>query len=159
MMQKVEGWPVVLPDDDGIRPAGKPNECFYCGSKIGELHAEDCVCVYAFNRYDVYEQDPDTRKRGRLIGHWDHYDPWFWDSEKCDFHKNRSSWCKANAENIVFLEPTFAQWYEEQSAKEGTCVCPFLQFEYNQTVNDGPFVELREPDAPEQIMINLSKPA
>lgn len=27
----------------GIRPAGKPDRCFYCGSLSGEQHRHDCV--------------------------------------------------------------------------------------------------------------------
>lgn len=29
--------PIVKKDDTGIRPAGKPDECFYCHSKVGEI--------------------------------------------------------------------------------------------------------------------------
>ena len=31
--------------DDGIRPAGKQDECFYCNSKIGEKHQSDCHMI------------------------------------------------------------------------------------------------------------------
>lgn len=37
--------PLVLPNDDGISPAGRPDECFYCLQKVGTPHGEDCVCV------------------------------------------------------------------------------------------------------------------
>ena len=37
--------PLVHPQDDGIRPAGLPDECFYCKQKIGNPHLEDCVAV------------------------------------------------------------------------------------------------------------------
>jgi hypothetical protein len=37
--------PLVLPNDDGIRPAGNSDECFYCNQKIGTSHKEDCVCL------------------------------------------------------------------------------------------------------------------
>ncbi len=30
--------------DHGPRPAGKPDECFYCYEKVGANHKEDCVC-------------------------------------------------------------------------------------------------------------------
>ena len=43
--QAPENWPLVDPKDDGIRPAGKPDECFYCNSKVGKPHGHDCVCV------------------------------------------------------------------------------------------------------------------
>lgn len=30
-------------DADDARPAGKPDECFYCNRKIGEEHTFECV--------------------------------------------------------------------------------------------------------------------
>jgi hypothetical protein len=36
---------LVHPQDDGIRPAGLPDECFYCNQKIGTPHLEGCVAV------------------------------------------------------------------------------------------------------------------
>lgn len=38
-------WPTVSADDPGIRPAGKPDECFYCHAKVGELHWPECCVV------------------------------------------------------------------------------------------------------------------
>jgi hypothetical protein len=38
-------WPLVAVNDDGIRPAGEPDECFYCHQKVGQPHGRDCVCV------------------------------------------------------------------------------------------------------------------
>ena len=38
-------WPLVDPKDDGIRPAGRPDECFYCRQKVGEPHGQKCVIV------------------------------------------------------------------------------------------------------------------
>jgi hypothetical protein len=34
----------TITKDNGPRPAGKPNECFYCHRKIGQQHANDCPC-------------------------------------------------------------------------------------------------------------------
>ena len=42
---RLASWPLVNPKDDGIRPAGKPDECFYCNRKVGEPHGRDCVMV------------------------------------------------------------------------------------------------------------------
>jgi hypothetical protein len=33
-------WPVL---EHGIRPAGKPTECFYCGAERGAVHRNECV--------------------------------------------------------------------------------------------------------------------
>ena len=39
-------WPLVTADDDdGVRPAGKANECFYCQRLIGNPHKAGCVIV------------------------------------------------------------------------------------------------------------------
>lgn len=32
----------VQPDDDGIRPAGPDDACYYCGTEIGGQHDEKC---------------------------------------------------------------------------------------------------------------------
>lgn len=37
---KREDWTV---GDSGIRPAGKPDRCFYCGELKGSQHKSDCV--------------------------------------------------------------------------------------------------------------------
>ena len=44
-------WPLVDPFDDGIRPAGAPDRCFYCQQKVGEPHARDCVIVKKVVRF------------------------------------------------------------------------------------------------------------
>ena len=41
----MQSWPLVDVKDDGIRPAGSPDECFYCCQKVGQLHKLDCVIV------------------------------------------------------------------------------------------------------------------
>lgn len=38
-------WPLVTVNDDGIRPAGEPDECFYCNQKVGQPHDRDCVII------------------------------------------------------------------------------------------------------------------
>jgi hypothetical protein len=34
----------IVTEKNGPRPAGPPDECFYCGQKIGQKHKSDCVC-------------------------------------------------------------------------------------------------------------------
>jgi hypothetical protein len=46
-------WPLVDPFDDGIRPAGAPDRCFYCWQKVGEPHRRDCVVVKKLVRFRV----------------------------------------------------------------------------------------------------------
>jgi len=38
-------WPLVAINDDGIRPAGEPDECFYCKQEVGQPHGRVCVMV------------------------------------------------------------------------------------------------------------------
>jgi hypothetical protein len=43
--RNTDQWPLVAINDDGIRPAGEPDECFYCHQKVGQPHGRDCVIV------------------------------------------------------------------------------------------------------------------
>jgi hypothetical protein len=36
----------ITENDDGIRPAGQPDECFYCNRKVGQLHEDGCVITW-----------------------------------------------------------------------------------------------------------------
>jgi hypothetical protein len=76
--------PLVLSNDDGIRPAGKPDECFYCKQKVGQPHKSDCVIL--------------SRKvKVRYSFEIEIEVPWEWDAETIRFHRNDSSWCANNA--------------------------------------------------------------
>lgn len=147
---KSEGWPVVRKDDNGIRPAGKPDECFYCHSKVGEPHGEECVCVTSIFRYAVYMNlDGPARERdkGKKVGTFQCHDPWHWSAHDAEFHKNDSSWCADNtlchihwddAKDAEALE----KWLGEN---KGHCSCTPLYFEFDKVVEKGPFIEV--PDA------------
>lgn len=76
--------PIVTKDDDGIRPAGKPDECFYCSEKVGQKHKLDCVTItrkvvveYAFTLVIDFPQT--------------------WDKEDIEFNRNEGTWCANNA--------------------------------------------------------------
>lgn len=96
-----EFWPTVVPNDSGIRPAGPADECLYCRSKIGDLHARDCVVVHkkVKVRYE-YEIDIEV--------------PYFWTKEDIEFHRNDSSWCASNSVNDI-------KRYQEMKDEE--CLC------------------------------------
>ena len=34
-MDNENNWPLVDKNDDGIRPAGRQDACFYCGQRVG----------------------------------------------------------------------------------------------------------------------------
>ena len=81
---KKQKLPVVLPDDDGIRPAGKPDECFYCNQKVGTSHLSDCVIldkkIKIAYTFEIEIEVPHSWKRSDV-----------------EFHRNDSSWCASNA--------------------------------------------------------------
>lgn len=76
-------WPLVAPNDDGIRPAGPPDECFYCHQKVGKPHGRECVTVTKLVRI-TYTVQVDTRV------------PHSWDEDATRFHRTESSWCADN---------------------------------------------------------------
>ena len=76
--------PLVLLDDDGIRPAGKPDECLYCKQKVGEEHKYDCVILQRKVKVSYsYEIEIEV--------------PWSWTEDEIAFHRNESSWCCDNS--------------------------------------------------------------
>jgi hypothetical protein len=98
-----KNWPV---EDYGIRPAGDPNKCFYCGVERGGVHRKDCVIR---NRTIVMKMTVDLVLKV----------PEHWDIDMCNFHKNESSWC---ANNIL---PEL-----ERISEHFGCLCGLTKFKY-----------------------------
>lgn len=69
--------------DDGVRPAGDPNKCFYCGSPKGQAHTTECVCL---QRSVVV-----TLTLDYVVSV-----PRYWTKDDVEFHRNESSWCTNN---------------------------------------------------------------
>lgn len=144
-MQKLTTpWATVRPDDDGIRPAGAPNRCFYCHAKVGHPHGPQCVCVLKKVRYIV-------AYRGRHVGAFILYEPWSWDKRMCLWARNSGSWCKNNAlESIewtdLHAEEGIAKWLDED---DNRCCCDQLEFINPTVLDEGPFIRLREPESKE----------
>lgn len=116
-----EGWPLVAINDDGIRPAGKPDECFYCHQKIGQPHKKDCGVVKrkVLIRY-TFEIVEDV--------------PHYWTEQDFDFNRNESSWCLNNALDYI----------REYADKTCGCTC-FLKnagAELVRDVDDTPHREI-----------------
>lgn len=68
---------------NGPRPAGKPDECFYCQSHVGTTHAPDCV----------------LRERTIVVRATIEYVvtvPEHWDAHQIVFHRNDGTWCASN---------------------------------------------------------------
>jgi hypothetical protein len=113
-------WPIVMPNDDGIRPAGSPDECFYCRQKIGSEHGWDCAVVTKTIkvRY-VYEVEITV--------------PHFWGEDLINFHLNESSWCADNG--LDDLDKIIA---------ERGCLCSVFDGEYIEDIDTTPTRKLRE---------------
>lgn len=115
--------PLVVADlDDGLRPAGPQDACFYCQQKVGTQHRSDCAVV--------------TKKvRVRVTLDYDITVPYSWDSGQIEFHRNDSSWCSSNL--ISELEEQFGEDSEQ-------CLCGRASFEVMGVVDPGPNRELRD---------------
>ena len=106
MAEMPETWTVTK--ENGPRPAGKPDECFYCQQPLGAPHAFECVC----------------RTRRVIVRATIEYEvavPSFWDSDMIEFHRNEGSWCSNNMLN-------------ELAELNRNCLCPHVKWEY---VRDG----------------------
>lgn len=116
-------WPLVDENDDGIRPAGKSDVCFYCNQKVGEPHGRDCVVVtktvklrYSFKiEVDV---------------------PHFWEKSDIEFHRNEGTWCADNALSDI-----------SDFAKKHGCLCDVFEAKFLEIVDGTPKRAFRESDA------------
>lgn len=129
-------WSEVLPDDAGIRPAGKQDECFYCHRKVGELHGEQCVMVQQLMEYEVLgavdEDEPQP------VGTYSRREPYCWKPHQCEWHKNESSWCASNAvDSICWNDDAFAQSIREM-VESRLCACDILTFHFKRVLEAGP---------------------
>jgi len=78
----------MVTPENGPRPAGKPDECFYCRQPVGSPHKDDCVCFCKIVMVKVEMTLP------RVVpAHWDQHD--------IEFHLNDSSWCANNITNDI----------------------------------------------------------
>lgn len=90
-MKAPEGFWKVRIDDEGIRPAGPPDACFYCAQKVGELHTGGCV---------IRERTVVIRYTVEIVVR----EPEDWDSGRVEFAHNESSRCQSNlAAELVAL--------------------------------------------------------
>jgi hypothetical protein len=110
----IVNWPKVLPRDDGIRPAGPQDACFYCDRKIGEEHTRDCSTILKIVRLRyIYEVDVEV--------------PYQWTRENIEFHRNMGTWCSDNSLDEL----------EAEKVKAG-CLCSRHTAEFMDVVDDTP---------------------
>lgn len=117
-----EDWPLVVEKDDGLRPSGPPDECFYCHQKIGQPHGPECVVVTKTVkvRY-TFEIEIEV--------------PHHWDRGNIEFHRNEGSWCADNS--ITDLE-------EHLKRGLGDCLCPCFKCKYLQEADTTPRRKIKE---------------
>lgn len=140
MRVKVDEWPVVLSNDDGLRSIGEQGRCFYCKAAVGQPHGRECVTVCKLVKYDVLSD-------GIEVGTFETDDPCHWTAHDCNFHKNESSWCADNAlDSIQWLDSAFAEKVEQfcMELSEEDCACATLEFRFAEVIDEGPFIQLRE---------------
>ena len=114
-------YPNVLQDDDGIRPAGGPAECFYCKQKVGTPHVSPCPCVT-------------KRIECKYIFTIEIDIPEYWDMQDFESHRNNSSWCASNA--ISDLE-------KYQAERGMNCLCSNFEAEWVKIVDGTPKIRSR----------------
>ena len=107
-------FPLVLVNDDGIRPAGPQDACLYCRSKVGEQHKVDCVIITKKVRLR-YSFDIEVEV------------PYSWNVQAIEFQRNEGSWCANNAISELV----------ERYPRTGLAECPCSVFtcEYLSTVD------------------------
>ncbi len=106
---------------DHTAPAGKPDECFWCGVAIGKPHSRDCVIV--------------TKKvLLKVTINFEVSVPHSWDKENIEFHRNDGSWC---ANNVI---DEFEAEFEQEDSEE--CLCDKAYFEYIKTTDNTPVINM-----------------
>jgi len=100
--------------EKAMRPASNKKECFYCNSKIGRFHEDDCVLV---------------KKKVKVVAtiEYEIEVPADWTEDNVHFHRNEGSWCTDNMIGEL----------EELSKDE--CLCFKVMFECEDS-NGEPFL-------------------
>jgi hypothetical protein len=101
---------IKVTKENGVRPAGLQDRCFYCGQHIGENHKDDCVCVVKVVMVKV------EMTIAKVV-------PASWQDHMVNFHLNDSGWCADN----------FAQdleRYMDARGDDGPCLCGVFSGEY-----------------------------
>lgn len=135
-------WPLVHSRDDGIRPAGAPDECFYCGQKAGSPHLRACVVVKKKVEIKVYSRD------NSLSGLFETNEPWSHDAKMIEFRYNESSWCMSNVTDreVRWQQPDASARLQELEKKSGGCLCGALVFRFVRVVDETPERDLFEEE-------------
>jgi hypothetical protein len=141
MTSEAKSWPLVDVRDDGIRPAGPSDACFYCKRRVGEEHGRDCAVV---------NQRVLLRVRvGPHAGTFEDEAPFCWDRAMVESYWNDSSMC---ASNVLGMRVQWEGDADEAWAacrrldQEKGCLCHDAIFELVRVTDPGPLRALREDD-------------
>lgn len=121
-----QGFPKVIQNDNGIRPAGPDNACFYCSSVLGEEHKLDCVIVEKTVEIEyttiIPVQVPHSLNESDI-----------------NFRYNESAWCGDNLSDLI-------EEAAEKAEKENMpCLCFVTKAKYIRTLDETPFRKIKEP--------------
>jgi len=86
------------------RPASNKNECFYCESKIGEFHKDDCVLIK-------------KKVKVKAIIEYEIEVPHHWNKDMIEFSRNEGSWCASNIINEL-----------KEIDKKNGCLCNIIKY-------------------------------
>lgn len=111
----------VQPNDDGIRPASLPGQCFYCKQQVGQPHSQDCVTV---KRMVMVRFTVDIPVEV----------PAYWDASNIEFYYGEGSWC---ADNLI-------EMLQEGAGRVG-CLCGHVESVYLRDISTEPYGKLQDP--------------
>jgi len=110
--------PIVLQNDNGIRLAGEPDECFYCKQKVGQSHKPKCIMLEKIVKM-------------RYIIDVEVYEPYFWNKNMIETIRNDCSWCASNAVDNI-------KRFDDKLRKQNSCLCDYFKAEVLQIVDMPP---------------------
>lgn len=137
----IKGWdtetkpiskmPLVDQFDDGIRPAGPPDRCFYCFQQVGQPHSDECYAVH-------------RKVKVRYIFEIEVEMPYHWDEDDIESHRNESSWCASNGLREIIEQSR--QGCEDLPPGEPGCICQAFSCEYVGETDGKPYNKTVDPE-------------
>jgi len=108
-MATKDDWLVMK--SSGPRPAGRPDECFYCQAKLGDQHVTDCVLrkrsVRVRFSFDLVVSVPEL-----------------WTSDQIEFRYNEGTHCSDNVIDMLH------ERFRGDDSNDGSCSCSIMQAEF-----------------------------
>lgn len=102
----------LVTKENGVRPAGKQDECFYCHKKCGDEHDKDCVC---FEKVIMIKIEMTIPMKF----------PSNWNKDDIECRLNDSTYCFNNITDDI-----------ENIDRSGGCICATTKAEYIRDATD-----------------------